>query len=354
MKSLYEYIIEKCIVEAHHLLNGDNSLGELAADLVEFLQFQFSHSINKNKEYDNKKFIYYYIWDYNEIVKWFADNKKAFHYPAFLIENNSTICLKISVGRMVKGRKKQHNDIELISLYGNERGSHSTKSIDGNSKNHTIYLNAYLLAKENGMGVREFIMSDKFEKELTGTVRHEFMHAFDSYMIVGQRRAKIDKMKAIYKNYRKNNNIKKNWMKFENCGVWNGSAFAVDEDFMNEGNNLRTFYYILLYYLTDTEMNAYLQTFYNQLVSENSSNPYDSDIYRRYKIIKSILECSFSKDAIQRNFDDMTKNEIGVSFGIKSNDLFVFYEKLRLHLLEIVDRFFVKLHKILFDIAQAL
>ena len=108
----------------------------------------------------------------------------------------------MSVGRLVKGRRNQHNDLKTISLKGNERASHSSKFIDkkqGN-KNHTIYLNTYFLANENKQEVLDFIKSNKFLTELEGTVRHELMHAYDTYKMPKAQRDVVDKMKKVYNN----------------------------------------------------------------------------------------------------------------------------------------------------------
>lgn len=60
------------------------------------------------------------------------------------------------------------------------------------------------------MDVRKFIMSDDFEKELTGTVRHEFMHAFDTYTISTKKREGIDKMKNCTKHTEQSTRLEKN------------------------------------------------------------------------------------------------------------------------------------------------
>lgn len=344
------------INEAHHMLSGDNSLSELAHDLSEFVQWQMSHSINKKKEYDAKKYIYYYRWDYNEIIEWFVKNEKKFHFPVFLIENQSTISVKISLARMVKGRKKEHETMDLIHLKGNERASHATKKLKDSEtgKNHVIYLNTYYLAKEKNIDVRKFIMSDDFEKELTGTVRHEFMHAFDSYKISGVKRDNIDLMKKLYKKYRSTNNIGKEWVTFKNIGSWSENKFNADFDMLSEENNLRTFLYMLLYYMTDTEMNAYIQTFYNQVINSDGKDRYDSDIYKRYKVIQTVLEHDFDSKIIKNTINKKFIKDISSVIKIKSDDPVKVYETYKNIVLKKLDKYFVKLHKIFFDIKESL
>lgn len=81
---IYLQTYEMFVAESHHMLSGENSLSGLAHDLSEFVQWQMPHSIKKKKEYDNKKYIYY-RWNYDEIINWFAEQDKKFHYPVFLI-----------------------------------------------------------------------------------------------------------------------------------------------------------------------------------------------------------------------------------------------------------------------------
>lgn len=70
---------------------------------------------------------------------------------------------------------------------------------------------------------------------------------------------------------------------------------------LSKDNNLKTFMYMLLYYLTDTELNAYLQTFCNQVINSEEKDIYSSDIFKRYKIIKTVLETDFDKSVIEKH-----------------------------------------------------
>lgn len=350
---IYIQTYETFITESHHMLSGENSLSDLAHDLSEFVQWQMSHSIKKKKEYDDKKYIYYYRWDYDEIINWFVEQDKKFHYPIFLIEHGSTISVKISLARMVKGRRKEHETGELIRTKGNERASHATKKTGKESKNHVIYLNAYYLAKEKNMDVRKFIMSDDFEKELTGTVRHEFMHAFDTYTISAKKREGIDKMKKLYKAYRAKYKIGKEWVTFKEIGTWSGKKFTPDIDMLSKDNNLKTFMYMLLYYLTDTEMNAYLQTFYNQVINSDEKDIYSSDIFKRYKIIKTVLETDFDKNVIEKTWDEKTRKAFSEIIKIHAEPI-EYHEKFKKLVSRKLDKYFNKLNKIFFDIKISL
>ena len=342
----YSYFIS----ERHHMLSGDNSLSELASDLTEFVRWQMRHSIKKKKEYDPKKYIYYYRWDYPEITGWFSENGKTFHYPVFLIENGSTVSVKISLGRIVKGRRKEREDSELIRLKGNERASHASKKLKGAGKNHVIYLNTYYLSNRKNKDVREFVMSDDFGKELAGTVGHEFTHAYDSYKIPESVRKRIDVMKKTYKKYRADNGIGKEWVTFANIGNWSGHRFEPDMEFLSKGNNLRTFLYMTLYYMTDTEMRAYIQTFYNQIMNSGGKDLYDSDIYKRYKTVYAVFGQDFGDDVVSRNLDGETIADLSAAYGIKAAEPSLIYKKLRSDICMKLDKYFKKLRKIFYDI----
>lgn len=345
---------DEFVLEHHHILSGENDLSVLTQDLADFIRWQVTHSTKKKKEYDQKKKILYYQWNYPEIVEWFEKEKRKFNYPLFLVEKRSTISVKISVGRLVKGRRNQHDDLKTISLKGNERASHSSKFIDkkqGN-KNHTIYLNTYFLSKENKQEVLDFIKSDRFLTELEGTVRHELMHAYDTYKMPKAQRDAVDKMKKVYKQYRADFEIGKSYLKFDGYGEWNGKQFTPNNDFINEGNNHKTFYYICLYYLAKTEMHSYLQTFCNQIQATDKSSPFLSDIYKRYQTIQKLLV--MDKDSEAKFVDDSFKKDFGSLYPkLKpTDDNSKFLSKLNLLFLEEVEKEIKKFHKLFFDLKE--
>lgn len=88
---------------------------------------------------------------------------------------------------------------------------------------------------------------------------------------------------------------------------------------LSKDNNLKTFMYMLLYYLTDTEMNAYLQTFYNQVINSEEKDIYSSDIFKRYKIIKTVLETDFDKSVIEKTRDEKRKKSFQKSLRYTLN-----------------------------------
>lgn len=347
VKSYNEFVLEH-----HHILSGENDLSVLTQNLADFIRWQVTHSTKKKKEYDPKKKILYYQWNYSEIVEWFEKEKRKFNYPLFLVEKRSTISVKISVGRLVKGRRNQHDVLKEISLKGNERASHTSKTISkkqGN-KNHTIYLNTYFLARKNKQEVLDFIKSDLFLSELEGTVRHELMHAYDTYKMPKVQRDIVVKMKKVYKQYKANFEIGKACLKFDGYGEWNDKQFVPNQDFINEGNNHKTFYYICLYYLTKTEMHSYLQTFCNQIQITDKSSPFLSNIYKRYQTIRNLL--LLDKD-VEANFvDDSFRKDFGSIYPkLKTtNDNSKFLSKLNLLFLEEVEREIKKFHKLFYDI----
>lgn len=342
------------INEYHHLLSGDNSLDDLSTDLIEFIRYQMTHSIKKKKEYDNKKFIYYYEWIYSEILDWFVENKKEFHYPAFLIDRGSTISLKISIGRMVKGNRNQHNSMDLIRTKGNEKASHIAKKTDDNTKNHVIYFNTYYLSRVKNTDVRKYIMSDDFEESLRGTVKHEFMHAFDSYVISSKETSQHSNMTKIYKKYRADNHIGKDWVLFKDTGEWSGNKYSVDKQMLSKNNNLRTFLYMLLYYMTGKEMRAYMQTFYNQIIISKKADCYNSDIFKRYKIIYAILSTDFEESIIVSTFDKKTKKDFNSVFPKLKGTEIDYWNGFKKMVLQKLDVYFKKLYTILYDLKETL
>ena len=360
----YVLTSEKFLLEMHHMLSGKNELGVLTKDIADFVRYQMFHSTKKKKEHDTKKHILYYRWDFPEIAKWFEEQKREFNYPVFLVEAGSTISIKVSVGRLVKGRRHEHKQDELLRTKGNERASHSTKitNKETKSRNHIIYLNTYFLSREYNMEVNQFIKSDAFEKELEGTVRHELMHAYDTYKIPEGKRAQIDLQKKIYKDYRAKHKIGKEYLRFDGYGEWNGNNFVVDENFVNNGEELKTFYFVMLYYLTDTEMHSYLQTFWNQMcITADKKNGYDSEIYKRYHIIKSVLKFDkISNETIARTLDNEfvkgmsqcgPKLKTTLAKLTKDNQRMV-YENVSGLFLRIVEEYIKKLNKLLYDISE--
>lgn len=365
------------VTEAHHLLGGDNSLDALAADITEFVRWEMTHSSKKKIHYDDKKFVLYYIWGYKDISEWFDKQHKVFHYPVFLIDAQSTINVKISIGRDVRSRRKMHDTPNLLATKGNEKGSHKTQKLEEPSQesaerwsdthilydtskpktdsySHTIYMNTYRLAWEAGMDVAKYIKSKLFEQELAGTVKHEFMHAFDTYFIKGFERRHIDRMKKIYKKYRKDNNITKPTVTMSVFGKWNGRNFAVDKDYLFSENHLRDFFYMLPYYFAKTEMNAYLQTFSNQLSISQSISEYDCDIYKRYVAIKRILQTSVPDEIANKLFDKKFISDFTLMFQklkkpLLSNNK---YDGVSSYFITELDKYLHKMHKILFDYRQ--
>lgn len=335
--------------DMHHILGGDNSLDALAEDLIDFVRWNISHISKKRLEYDKKKYTLYYMWMYDEIADWFKAQRREFRYPVFLTDTQSTIAVKVSVGRDVRSNRKSHDSANLLSTVGNERGSHTTRKLGDGTRLHIIYINAYGLSFDNLMDVRAFIQSEFFEQEMRGTVKHEFMHVFDTYFIKGYERAQITRMKKIYKKYRAENNVKKQTVTLEAFGHWVGNSYTVNTDYITKENNLRDFYYMLPYYFSKTEMNAYLQTFSNQI--SVTSNEYDSAIYKRYIAIKKILQEKFDAECVGRLLDERFITDFGTAFPklkavFKGSEP---YAGLCAFFLEILEKYLHKMHKILFD-----
>jgi len=336
----------------HHLLGNEQSLDELASDLIRFVRWQMTHSTKKRRLYDGKKYIYYYLWDFNEITGWFSEQGIDFHYPLFLVESGETVSVKLSVARMVKGRRKQHESVGLIKLFGNENASHSVRKNADKINGHTIYVNAAVLSKKEGMDIHGYLKSDKFADRFRGSVCHELMHAFDRIRMPKHTRSHIDAMKRAYKKYRSDFGIGKSIVTLKDFGVWKGKAFKTDSAFLSEPVNVRAFFYMLLYYVTDTEMNAYLQTFANQMLSLRTDDPYESDIYRRYHAIKEILETDFSGIA-DRVFDERTVSDFtGLFPKLKGKDISTIYHKLSVMFLEKTEKYIHKMNTILYDIME--
>ena len=65
---------DEFVFEHHHILSDENDLSVLTQDLADFIRWQVTHSTKKKKEYDPKKKILYYQWNYPEIVEWFEKN----------------------------------------------------------------------------------------------------------------------------------------------------------------------------------------------------------------------------------------------------------------------------------------
>lgn len=331
----------------HHLLGNEHSLDELASDLIRFVRWQMTHSTKKKKIYDERKYVNYYLWSFNEITKWFSEQGIVFHYPHFLVESKETISLKMSVERIVKGRRKQHDATRLVNLFGNENASHTVKKRD-----HIIYVNAAVLSKREGMDIHRYIESDKFADKFKSSVCHELMHAFDRIRMPKRTRSHIDAMKRAYKKYRSDFGIGKSIVTLRDFGVWKGKAFKTDLVFLSEPKSVRAFFYMLLYYVTDTEMNAYLQTFANQMLSQCTGNPYESEIYRRYHTINEVLKTDFSgiADAAfdKRFVDDFTK----LFPKLKNRDISSIYHKLSGMFLEKTEKYIYKMNTILYDIRE--
>ena len=370
------------ITEAHHLLGGDNSLDLLASDLTDFVRWEMNHTSRKELKYDSKKYTLYYKWGYDEIRKWFDEQGRVFHYPVFLIDEQSKIAVKVSVGRDVRSRRKIHDTAVLLATKGNERGSHLSEKIpkegvpqetvdareptwaerhghrtdkqDRDPRLHTIYINTYYLSWTKGVDVRSFIRSEDFALELAGTVKHEFMHAFDTYFIKGFERMQINRMKKIYKKYKSDNSIGKDTVTMSVFGKWEGKSFNIDKRYILSENHLRDFFYMLPYYFAKTEMNAYLQTFSNQLSRSPSIDEHDCDIYRRYLAIKRILQCDVGNEATSRLVDGrfvkdftMMFPKLKKCFGSKDP-----YGGMTAWFLELLDKYLHKMHKILYDFRQ--
>lgn len=331
----------------HHLLGNEQSLDELAYDLIHFVRWQMTHSTKKKKIYDERKYVNYYLWSFNEITKWFSEQGIVFHYPLFLVESKETISLKMSVERMVKGRRKQHDATRLVNLFGNENASHTVKKHD-----HIIYVNVAVLSKREGMDIHRYIESNKFTDKFKGSVCHELMHAFDKIKMPKSVRKHITAMKDTYKKYRMDFRIGKSFVAFSEYGKWNGDTFERNDVFLSDTQNIRTFFYMLLYYVTDTEMNAYLQTFANQMLSQCTGDPYESEIYRRYHTINEVLKTDFSgiADAAfdKRFVDDFTK----LFPKLKNRDISSIYHKLSGMFLEKTEKYIHKMNTILYDIRE--
>lgn len=349
IKSFSRYISEH-----HHLIGGENSLDDLAIDLVKFIRWKMKHTSARDKQYDPKKYTLFYRWDFQEITEWFASNGEMFHYPVFLTENGSTISVKVSVARLVKGRRKEHDSDRLTKTFGNERASHATKKLNkSGSRNHVIYINAYHLSREAGKEPREFIESPEFEHEMRGTVKHEFMHAYDTYRINGAERESIDLIKKTYKDYRKANSIGKEEVTLKPFGRLSGNNIEIDTEYTD--SHLRDFWYIMLYYVAKTEMNAYLQTFSNQMSAVEDLDPYGSDIYRRYVTIKRVLQHEPSETAVSEMADDRFRKDFVSMFpktrkAFAENDQSRAYRKLADIFIDLVDKYLHKMHTILYDI----
>ena len=348
-----EHIYEA--MKIHHVLSGDKSLDALSEDLAEFIRWEMTHPKRRKMIYDKKKFINCYMWTFSEITEWFNKNKKPFRYPIFLVERKETISVKISLSRDVKSRRKQHNSMELLSTYGNERASHLKNKNEDKTGNHVIYLNTYYLASKKGVSVLDFIKSDDFKNELNGTIGHELMHAFDNGIMKKEAREGVKTMKRIYKDYRADFNIGKEYVTFDVYGKWNGKKFNPDKDVINNPQNLRTFYYMLLYYITTTEMNAYLQTFVNQMIVCGSKDGYDSDIYRRYHFIDLVLNTEFDESIISGMIDDRFRKDFSkaipkLSSVMKNNDISLIYRKMNDYFSSFTTKYIKKLNRILYDI----
>ena len=337
--------------DMHHILGGDNSLDALAEDLIDFVRWNISHISKKRLEYDKKKYTLYYMWMYDEIAEWFKSQKKEFRYPVFLTDTRTPIAVKVSVGRDVRSNRKSHDSANLLSTVGNERGSHTTRKLGDGTRLHIIYINAYGLSFDNLMDVRDFIQSDFFEQEMRGTVKHEFMHVFDTYFIKGYERAQITRMKKIYKKYKAENKTKKQTVTLDAFGHWAGNSFSLDTEYIEKDSHLRDFFYMLPYYFAKTEMNAYLQTFSNQLSVSDSSNEYDCNIYNRYITIKKILQANLGKECVGRLLDERFVSDFGTAFP-KLKAVFKGsnpYAGMCGYFLEILEKYLHKMHKIAFD-----
>lgn len=338
-------------VEAHHLPGGDNSLDALAVDIGDFIKWQVTHSTNKRLKYDKKKFINYYYWNYNDIAAWFKEQKREFRYPVFLIDVQSTIGIKISVGMDIRSRRLMHDQTKIPSTMGNGHGSHKTVRLGGDSREHIIYINTYRLAFECRMSVGEFIASTFFDQELAWAVKHEFMHTYDTYFIKGFGRMQVNRMKKIYNAYRKANDIDKKTVTLGAFGTWNGKTYNVDKDYLLSENHLRDFFYMLPYYFAKTEMNAYLQTFSNQLSISNTVSEYDCDIYKRYISIKRILQTDMDEATAEKLLDEKFVSDFTTMFQKLKTPLAAdrSYKKMCECLIDALDKYLHKMHKILYD-----
>lgn len=353
VKTFEEYTAKP--MKLHHVLSGDKSLDTLGEDIADFVRWEMSHPKRKKPIYDGKKFMNCLVWSFNEITEWFKDNGKVFRYPLFLVERKETISVKISLSRDVKSRRKQHDTMKLLSTYGNERASHSSSKNEDETKNHIIYLNTYHLASKKGMGILEFIKSDDFKNELKGTIGHELMHAFDNGVLPKKEKDGIKTMKRIYKKYRADFGIGKEYVTFDIYGKWNGSRFIPSKDIISDPKNLRTFYYMLLYYVTRSEMDAYLQTFVNQMIVCGSSDGYDSDIYRRYHLIKNMLDTEFAENVTNSMIDERFKKDFSIAIPelasvMRNNDISKIYHKMNDYFNSMVSKYITKLNRILYDI----
>ena len=336
----------------HHLLGNEHSLDELASDLIHFVRWQMTHSTKKKKIYDGKKYVYYYMWDFDEITEWFSEQGTDFHYPMFLVENRETLSVKLSVARMVKGRKKQHESGRLIKSFGNENASHSVRKNADKSNDHIIYVNAAVLSKKEGMDLHRYLKSGSFANKFRGSVCHELMHAFDRTKMPKQQRDGIRAMKKTYKRYRSDFRIGKSFVTFRDFGAWQGERFETDKKFLSDPKNVRAFFYMLLYYMTDSEMNAYLQTFANQLLTLHASDPYESDIYKRYRIIKEILKTDFGGIA-DRVFDERAVSDFtGLFPKLKGKDISSIYRILTEYFSDKTERYIYKMNRVLYDIKE--
>lgn len=120
----------------------------------------------------------------------------------------------------------------------------------------------------------------KHEDALIGTFCHELTHAFD-YSCNSKSELDINKHK-VYLKAKKEMGIDKDYIF---CNV------PIDE-MLGSAVSTMKFYYVMLYYTQQTEMNAYLQTFKHQLMGSNSGNTAieDSKIYKRYRTMLTFLD----------------------------------------------------------------
>lgn len=331
--------------KTHHLLGGENSLDMFASDLVLFVRWQMTHSTRKKLLYDKKKFVTYYLWDDGYIKSWFAEQGLVLHTPQFLTESGDCVGVKLSVGRMVKGRRHQRDCTRLVNMFGNENASHTVIRKDGKNT-HTIYVNAAVLSRKVGMGLYDYIRSDRFVEVFKGSACHELMHVFDKIRMPKKKRKFINEMKKTYKGYRSDFGIGKEFVTFEKYGDWNCGKFKVDVDVVRNPDHLRTFFYMLLYYLTDTEMNAYLQTFANQL----NVCVWNSGTYRRYYVIREMLKMDFG-GIIDEVIDDRFVSDFTHLYPkLKNKDTSLIYHRLRKMFLKKVEHQLYRMNRIGCDV----
>lgn len=128
--------------------------------------------------------------------------------------------------------------------------------------------------------VRDHIETAK--KSIIGTICHELVHAFD-YSKTPKRQ--LDKNKAsVYKDAKVKLEIPTQYIKCHDLD-W--------KEVIKDVNKIYYCYYTVIYYTQQTELNAYLRTFQNQIENYNAFPEIDHiEIYRRFKFFYDIFSHS--------------------------------------------------------------